>query len=118
MYNLNFIVDGKLLNRILGKAAVFAFFTQAIALVALLIRNAAGIGSLFGFAGRSYEPLPILLFLRGDFNPLTERAVVDLRCGLIVVVLHKNGLLSDLLCNPQGAVKSAYRNEKTAERYL
>ena len=83
MYNLNFIVDRKLLNRILGNVAVFAFFTQAIALVALLIRNAAGTGSLFGFAGRSYEPLPILLFLRGDFDPLAERAVVDLRGGLI-----------------------------------
>lgn len=85
MYNLNFIVDGKLLNRILGNAAVFAFFTQTIAFVTFYVRNAASTGSLFGFACRSDKAFPILFFLRGDFNSLMERVVVDLRGGWFVI---------------------------------
>ena len=85
-YNLHFFVDGELLKSVLRDAAVLAFFAQAIALVAFLLRNAAGAGSLLGFAGCSDEAFPILFFLRGDFDPLAERAVVDLWGGLIVVV--------------------------------
>ena len=76
----------------ISKAPILTFFAQAIALVAFLIRNAAGASSLFGFTGRADEAFPILFFLRGDFEPLAERAVVDLRGGLIVVVCHKKVL--------------------------
>ena len=75
-YNLHFVVDGKLLNSIFWNAAVLAFFAQAIALVTLLIRDTAGTGSLLGFAGCADEAFPILFFLRGDFDPLAEGAVL------------------------------------------
>ena len=61
-------------------------------LVTLLIRDTAGTGSLLGFAGCADEAFPILFFLRGDFDPLAEGAVVDLRGGLIVIDLHKRVL--------------------------
>ena len=74
-----------MLGCVLRYATVFAFFAQAIAPIALLIRNAAGVGSLLCLADRVNEAFPIPLLFRGDFDPLAERAVVDGYCGLIYI---------------------------------
>ena len=70
--NFHLAIDGKVLGCILGNTAILTFLTQAIALVAFLIRNAAGACSLLRFAGCADEAFPILFFLQGDFNPLME----------------------------------------------
>ncbi len=86
--NLRFIFYGERQDGILGNATVLTLFTQAFALVAFLVRDAAGTGSLLGFAGRVNEAFPIPLLFRGDFDPLAEGAVVDLRGGLFVIIFH------------------------------
>ena len=90
--NFHLAIDGKVLGCILGNTAILTFLTQAIALVAFLIRNAAGACSLLRFAGCADEAFPILFFLQGDFNPLMEGAIVDLRGGLIVIGFHEKVL--------------------------
>jgi hypothetical protein len=56
------------------------------------IRNAADAGSLLGFTGRADKAFPVLFFLWGNFDPLAERAIVNLRGGLIVNAFHKKVL--------------------------
>lgn len=89
--------------------AKFASFAYPVTLVTLLVRDAAGVGSLLGLANRANEAFPFMLLLWGDFEPLVKGTIVDLRGDLVVFGLSYD-FLQKIEIHEEITVKSSMSN--------